>query len=357
MPNPRHALPVTFLTALIGGVVFKLLHIPVPWLLGPMLAVLAGSSVRKNLFRWPGPIRNAGMIVVGYTIGLSMTSAALHEMVRQLPTMLLMTVLLLLFCAFMAFIVTRLSGNPYLTMLMGSIPGGLTQVITLAEETEGVNLTVVTVMQVVRLMMIVICVPVLVFSPLLGLPQHGGSAPEISHPGVTLGSGDIARLALFAGVCVVCAIVGNRIRFPTAYLLGPAIGTAVLQAVGFQGPPLPSIAINAAQFMIGTYVGLLLKPGELPRKLRLLTLALMSGLLLVLGALGLSLLLTRLEPVSMSTALLSLAPGGMDQMGVMAHEVNADLSMVAGYQLFRTFFIFFAVPPLFKLAIRLIRRK
>lgn len=356
MPNPRLALLLTFLTALIGGVVFKLLHIPVPWLLGPMLAVLAGSSVRKNLFRWPGPIRNAGMIVVGYTIGLSMTSAALHEMGQQLPTMLLMTVLLLLFCAIMAFIVTKLSGNPYLTMLMGSIPGGLTQVITLAEETEGVNLTVVTVMQVVRLMMIVICVPVLVFSPILGL-AHGGSAPEISHPGFNLGSGDIARLALFAGVCVVCALVGNRIRFPTAYLLGPAIGTAVLQASGVQGPPLPSIAINAAQFMIGTYVGLLLKPGELPRKFRLLTLALMSGLLLVLGALGLSLLLTRLEPVSMSTALLSLAPGGMDQMGVMAHEVNADLSMVAGYQLFRTFFIFFAVPPLFKFAIRIMRRK
>jgi uncharacterized membrane protein AbrB (regulator of aidB expression) len=53
-----------------------------------------------------------------------------------------------------------------------------------------------------------------------------------------------------------------------------------------------------------------------------------SGFILIAGALGLSLLLTKLQPVSQATALLSLAPGGMDQMGIIAHEVNADLSMV-----------------------------
>jgi hypothetical protein len=140
-------------------------------------------------------------------------------------------------------------------------------------------------------------------------------------------------------------------------LLGPAIGTAILQIIGMQGPSLPSLLINAAQMMIGTYVGLMLKPGQLSNKVRTIALAIGSGILLIIGALGLSLLLTQLQPVTASTALLSLAPGGMDQMGIMAHEIHADLSMVAGYQLFRTFFIFFAVPPLLRMLFKLTFRE
>ncbi|NRG45353.1 AbrB family transcriptional regulator, partial [Bacillus sp. CRN 9] len=49
-----------------------------------------------------------------------------------------------------------------------------------------------------------------------------------------------------------------------------------------------------------------------------------------------------------ATSFLSLSPGGMDQMAIIAHEVGADLSVITGYQLFRLFFIFFAVPPLLK---------
>lgn len=92
--------------------------------------------------------------------------------------------------------------------------------------------------------------------------------------------------------------------------------------------------------MIGVYVGLLLDPRKLNNKLLTLSLAVGSGAVLIAGAYGLSLLFAYLDSVSSATALLSLAPGGMDQMSLIAHEVGADLPTVAGYQLFRTFFIF-----------------
>jgi membrane AbrB-like protein len=348
---------ITVVTALIGGALFMLMHMPIPWLLGPMIAVLIGSSIWKRSYGWPGQARNTGMIIVGYTIGLSMTATALREMSQQLPTMLLMTVLLLLLCAGMAYLVSKLTRNDYLTVLMGSIPGGLTQVITLAQETKEVNITVVTVMQVIRLMTIIICVPLLIFSPFSGNHHADALTTQVISDIQTNGIRLFPNLLIFAAVCVVFALVGSKIRFPTAYLLGPAIGTAILQIIGLDGPPLPFILINAAQFMIGTYVGLLLKPGQLTQKLRTISLAIMSSILLVAGALGFGLILTKLQPVSMSTALLSLAPGGMDQMGIIAHEVNANLSMVSGYQLFRTFFIFFAVPPLLRLIINYGRRR
>ncbi|RNB84676.1 AbrB family transcriptional regulator [Brevibacillus fluminis] len=345
---------LTVVTAIAAGAIFNLLHAPIPWLLGPMLAVLIGSNVSKGRYEWPGYLRNAGMIVVGYTIGQSLTVAALQGMSQQLPYMLLMTTVLLLFCAGISLLIAKLSGTDYKTALLGSIPGGLTQVVTLAEETEGVNLTVVTVTQVIRLMIIIICVPLIVFHTPFG--QEGGVvAHEAAKQQAAAGSG--IEWLLFPIVCIVSAIVANKIKFPTAYLLGPAFGTAAVQMFSLQGPSLPPFAVDAAQLLIGTYVGLLLKPDMLAHKARTLGLAVGNGLLLVFGAWGLSILLTKLQPVSGATALLGLAPGGMDQMGIIAHEIHADLPLVAGYQLFRTFFILFIVPPLLRLLFQLVARK
>lgn len=350
--------------ALVGGILFKLLHIPIPWLLGPMIVTLIVSNTAKVKLVWPGKLRQAAMITVGYTIGLSLTGTALREMSLQLPSMLLMTALLLLFCAFIALVISRLSHTDYKSALLGSVPGGLSQVLLLAEETKGTNITLVTVTQVIRLMVIVICIPLLAHSPLISRYDAGSFATTTASVlGSTTPSSSVLwsslfpNIVLFAAVGVVCAMVGDKIKFPTAYLLGPAIGTAALQFAGIHGPELPSLFVNAAQLMIGVYVGLLLKPQQLERKLRTLLLAVASGVLMLLGALGLSVLLSKLQSVSEATAMLSLAPGGMDQMGIIAHAIHADLSMVAGYQLFRMFFIFFAVPPLIRLVFKMIDKR
>ncbi|MBW4080488.1 AbrB family transcriptional regulator [Paenibacillus sp. S150] len=351
-PRSSYSFPITLLTALAGGGAFMLLGLPLPWLLGPMIATLVASNLLKNYYAWPGQVRNAGMIIVGYTIGLSLTRSALKEMAHQLPSMVLMTTLLLLFCAGIAAIVSKISGSNYRTILLGSIPGGLTQMLMLAEETEDINITVVTVIQVVRLMMIIICVPLLIYSPLFGNLPGSESAGILAAGTASAWNALFPNIIYFAAACTVCGILGQKINFPTAYLLGPALITAILQLSGLQGPILPGAITSAAQLMIGVFVGLLLDPRKLNNKLLTLSLALGSGIVLIAGSYGLGLLFAYYEAVSGSTALLSLAPGGMDQMSLIAHEVGADLPTVAGYQLFRTFFIFFAVPPLYKLIFR-----
>lgn len=353
--NTAKQISLTLITAIIGGLLFTLVHIPVPWLLGPMIAVLVGTNILKRHYVWPSSIRNSGMMIVGYTIGLSMTSTALQNMALQLPSMLLMTLLLLLLCSGIAYVVSKFSDSDYSTSLLGSIPGGLTQVIMLAEETKGINLAVVTVTQISRLMIIIIAMPLLVMIPMFsqGEVEQTTAAVIPASASVSL----FPNLFIFAVVSIVFALAGAKIKFPTAYLLGPLIGTTILQLSGLQGPQLPSILISGAQLMIGTHVGLMLKTDQLQRKMRTISLAIGSGIMLVIGAVVLSMILTELHPISKATGLLSMAPGGMDQMGIIAHAIHANLSIVSGYQLFRTFFIFFAVPPLLKFIFKIIDRK
>ncbi|WP_373230999.1 AbrB family transcriptional regulator [Cohnella sp.] len=340
---------ITLLIALGFGCLFTFIHMPIPWLLGPMLGVCLFSRVMKSyVLYWPRYFQNAGLIIAGYAIGLTFTQETLTEIVHQLPSMVLMTLLLLLLCLLISYGVSKLAGTPYPTALTGSIPGGLTQMVVLAEETKGIDITIVTFLQVSRLMMIVIFVPLLIFSPLFG----GVHSEELSAliPSVSSSWGELfPSIIPYAIMCTGCALLGKKFHFPTTFLLAPLIAAALLHLSGLHGPVLPSSLMNAAQLMIGCYVGLLLKLENLPNKSRLVTLAIVSGAILVISSCGLSYLLAQLHPVSPATSLLSLAPGGMDQMGIIAHEINANVSIVTGYQLFRTFFIFFAVPPLLRL--------
>jgi membrane AbrB-like protein len=341
---------VTLVLALSGGAFFTVIHSPLPWLLGPMVFALLGARVLKKVKPlWPGYMRDTALIIIGYSIGLSFTKDTLREMGQQLPTMILMTVLLLLFSALIAFWISKLSGLPLPTVLMGSIPGGLSQMIILAEDTKGIDLTVMTFLQASRLIMIIFCVPLLIFSPLFG-----GTRSEVAGTKVVTAhwGGLFPNILLFAVVCVVFALLAKKIRFPSAYLLGPMIATAVLHLSGVFGPALPSGLLDVSQLLIGTYVGLLLRPETLTNKFRIISLAIISGAVLILGSMGLSVMLSRLHGVTAATAFLSMVPGGMDQMGIMAKEIHADIAIVSCYQLFRTWFIYFAVPPLLKLAFK-----
>src|SRR5699024_12124698 len=80
-------------------------------------------------------------------------------------------------------------------------------------------------------------------------------------------------------------------------LLGPMLGTILLQLAGINGPELPNFLTNSAQLLIGIHVGLMLNIADVPNKLRTITLAFLSGILLVTGSIFLSFLLTYLQPL------------------------------------------------------------
>ncbi|MFC4307085.1 AbrB family transcriptional regulator [Cohnella boryungensis] len=346
-----------FVVALASGALFSWMGLPIPWLLGPMIGACLVSKMLKSVkLAWPTPFRDTGLIIVGYTIALSFTGRTLRDFAAQLPSMLLLTLLLFLLSVLIAYAISRWTGIPFPTALSGSIPGGLTQMIALAEETRGIDVTVVAFLQVSRLMMIVSVVPLLIFSPITGA-SHPVEA-ILPSAGLAGWPGLFPEILPYAFVCVAAALIGRRFRFPTAFLLAPLLAAASLKLAGLPAPPLPGSMVGAAQLLIGCHIGLMLRTERLPNKLRIVTLSIAGGTVLIAGACGLGYLMTKLHSVSAATALLSLSPGGMDQMGIIAHEIDADVATVTGYQLFRTFFIFFAVPPLLRILFsRLSRRR
>ncbi|WP_430110881.1 AbrB family transcriptional regulator [Paenibacillus sp. B1-33] len=120
-------------------------------------------------------------------------------------------------------------------------------------------------------MTIITATPLLLLNPLFG--NMSGSTThslETSQQVATAAytSEMLLKLILFAAISIACARIGTKIKLPTAYLLGPATGIALVQRFGVDGVPLPPSVIHMAQLLIGTYVGMTLKPGQMTNKLR-----------------------------------------------------------------------------------------
>jgi membrane AbrB-like protein len=337
----------TVLIALMGGSLFYYLHTPLPWMLGALAAVLMWSWLGKRKIRWPVHFANIGQVIIGYTIGRTFTQDTCQQILNQLPTMLLVTVVTVLFSLMMGYVTHKKTGITMETGLIGSIPGGLTQVAVLCREVPGTDITVVTLMQTARLLSVVFVVP---FLAVHGL-GYGDAVPIIQPTtveAVVASYLPISQILLVASLVILSAMLAWKLRMPTPFLLGAVIGTAVISLYGLPVPNIPQIYLDGAQLCIGAYTGARIQLKNLQNWRKVLPYTMLGVIGLLLCSLGIGFVLMHFTHISLVTAFLSTAPGGMAEMGLTAMLLNADLSVIIAFQLFRLLFILMVLPPILK---------
>ncbi|WP_079910113.1 AbrB family transcriptional regulator [Paenibacillus sp. 32352] len=346
----------TLLVTFIGGLLFTLLHVPLSWMLGPLTAVLLWTAFTRRRMTWPAGLRNAGLAVLGYGMGLTFTLESAKQISSQLPTMLMATALTIAFSLAAAYITSRHTGISMASSAIGSIPGGLSQMVVLSEEIDGAETTVVAFMQTIRLLTVIFTVPFLAVHGLAdgiqsdaasGLSRQGGGNSGIIDSLLHWMQDAAARpmwFVLVVAVVAASAWLALKLKFPTPFFLGPIIAAGILTVTGYDLPHLPSLFTLLAQWSLGIYMGLGIKLSSLSNWRKLLPYSIAGSIAVVAFSLGLSYALSLVHPISVITGFLSTSPGGMTEMGVTASLIGADVSMVVAYQMFRILFILFIVP-------------
>ncbi|MUV36859.1 hypothetical protein JNUCC1_00663 [Lentibacillus sp. JNUCC-1] len=336
----------TLVVALVGVAVFTWVNIPLPWLIGSLTATAVWHVTTQRKLFWPVKFRVIAMMLLGYLTGSSFTEEAFLEMRDHIPSMIVITIVTVAFSLLLGWMFSRLTGLDLTSCLMGSVPGGLSQIMLLLDEIKSVNPTIIMFLQSMRVMMIVIIVPIITVF-MFGADTN--TATPDNTASATLWS-DMPWFAfiVYPAMMIVAAWLLNRLRVPTSILLGPMILTIILTLGGYPTPALPGSLVNLAQLFIGVHIGLEMQPRHLPNWKRTSAYTALTVGVLVLFGIGIGYGLTFFYDIGYPTALLSTAPGGMVEMGITAIAVGGDLSVVTSYQLFRLLSIMLVIPFFFK---------
>lgn len=329
-----------FIAACLAGYVLNLVHMPLPWTLGPLAVSAFWTLYIKTPVYWPRKLRNCGLVLLGYVMGSPFTPAVGQQMLGQLPIMLLATVMTVVLCLAMGYITGRYSGIGLANSLIGSLPGGLHQMSVICENTRETNASVVILMQTIRIIAVVIVVP---FLTLHGLAE---SVQQVSTGVHALTLDELPRLALFGIVIFLLIKLQKRLRVPNPYLIAPLIGTAAFVLSGITAPVLPFFLIAGAQVFVGIRMGIDVASARADNWQKIVLCNAVSIVLVIIILLAASYLFSSVYPISPVTAFISVAPGGMSEMALTAMMVKADLPTVVSYQLFRLFFIILVCIPL-----------
>ena len=325
---------LTYAIAACGVAVFHLLHLPLPWLIGPivacLVAALAGVPMKGNAL-----VNDAMRTVLGIAVGATFTVAILVSMQGMWPTLLLIPVMVAVIGAIGVPYFQRIWGFDFPTSYYSAMPGGLQDMLAFGEEAGG-DVRALSLIHATRVMVIVVALPFIL--------QAWWDVDLSSPPGEPAASIAPSQLLLM----VFCGIAGWRIAKAVgmfgASILGPLILAAILALLGILEHRPPAEAIWMAQFFIGMTVGAKYAGVTFEEVRRDVAAAIGFCLILIVltFVFAEAIHLAGLAP-PMET-LLAFAPGGQAEMTVLALIVGADMAFVIAHHVLRIFIVILGAP-------------
>jgi membrane AbrB-like protein len=321
-----------------GGAIFAALHLPLPWLIGALVAVAAArlSGLPAEASRHA---RNYCFVVVGVALGLYFTPATAALMLANLPLLVTAAGSTLAVGGTLAWLLARLGRVDMATAWFASIPGGAADMAMLAEAYGGHGAPV-AVAQLLRVCGVVILMP----NIMAALGMHG------DHPAIATALP--FWLPGFLGLYVLGlagALLLNRLGLKAGWMLGPLAVSAVLTACGVTLSGVPGWMSAVAQVALGAQLGAAFDRGMLARVRRFTPAALLHVALLMLGCAAVAAGLSFLTGRPLGAMLLGTAPGGVAEMSLTAKTLGLEVALVVTLQVFRIFLVALLTPPVFRL--------
>lgn len=338
-PYRRFGLALTL--GVLGGWLFVQARLPLPWMLGSMVACTGAALLRLPVAA-PPIIRPPMTAVIGVMLGANFKP----EVIAQLPNWLPTIAGLVLFmaagglCCVVYF--RRVAGFDPVTAFFAGMPGGLVEMVTVGEE-KGGDARIIALIHSARILLVVMTLPFIV-QWIEGVALGGArvAGPSIVQTPVHAG------LALL-GCGVAGVFAGRWLRLPAKHLLGPMLASAVVHLLGWSDSVPPFEVVNAAQLVLGVTIGCRFIGTPPQVILRVLGLAVGSTVLLLSLTLVFSWLVALLSVHRQVPLILAYSPGGLAEMSLIALALHTEVAFVAGHHIIRVVLVMVGAGPLFGL--------
>lgn len=330
----------------LGGALFFWLKLPLAWMLGSMVFVsaVAMAGLGPQLDR---RLRSVMVSILGVFLGSAFSPAVVDQIAQWAVAVAILAGFVVVGSSLCYVFLRKVGGFDPITAYFSSTPGGLGEMVLSSEEMGG-DSRKVSLVHTVRVISIILVIPFW-FRLVVG-----ADVPSImpEKPGVDAHTLDWLIL-------IGCAAVGwplaSLCRIPAAALVGPMLVSAGVHLAGLTAVTPPPVPVAAAQLVLGAAVGSRFAGTPLTTIWRVSRLALGTTFLL----LGLAVLTTFLfaEAVGIrpEAMILTLSPGGLAEMSLIALALGIDTAFVSTMHICRIMMIVILGPTLFRLGARRMR--
>ncbi len=342
----RHApralrVALTLLLALAAGLAAQALHVPLPWMIGPLLAT-AGCGLAGLPLAASATLRNGGLWMIGVALGLYFTPAVAGVLLQMAPAIAVGVLWALLMGHVFYRWLLRIDGSDRATAYFAAAIGGASEMALLAERHHG-RVDRVAAAHSLRVLMVVVLIPV-------GYQLAGIHGADVALPAVLeVRPGGLALLLAASGAGMVLLW---RLGAPNPWVLGALLVTLVLTASGVQLSALPRAASNAGQLFIGVALGTRFTPDFARSAPRWLASVALGTLAMIVASAGFAWLLARAAGLHPATVLLGTSPGGIAEMCITAKVLQLGVPVVTAFHVARYLAVLTLTAPLYRWTLR-----
>ncbi len=346
-PFRRFGLALAMGTA--GGIGFYLLGIPLAFMLGSMtacmIAAMAGLPVRA-----PMAVRPPMTATIGTMIGASVSPAAL----AYLPSLGWSMAVLLVYATVAGGLCTlyfyRVVGFDLRTAYFSGMPGGLVDMVTLADE-YGAEPHKVAIVHTLRIMIVVFTVPITV------LTLTGASRVSGFNTAITLADVDAEFLFWFPFSALLGIALGVWLKLPARFMVGPMLVSATVHATELTSYKLPFELVVMAQIVLGATIGcrfVAISPREIAS---VAVAAVGSTTVMLASAAFFAFIVTEITGRNFLTIFLGYAPGGLAEIGLLALALQIETTVITAHHIARLIAVGFGAQFVFAYVRRRERRR
>ncbi len=346
----RKGLWLSLFFGALGVWLAPLLGVPGGAFTGAMLATGAANLVLGNLQDAPRWMQLLARVILGLSIGVSVTEETIQAIARSFLPVVIMIVAVTLLGLIAAWAISRYTSMRLPTALCGAAPGALPAMVALSEDLGG-EAPVVATMHLIRLVSILLIVPTLA-SVAFAAPAAEVAAPVTAGPSTAMPFAPIVTILILVALGTIAGQFGRMVKMPAGDLLAPMLLAAVINPAWLHIQTFPPELRLYSNWIIGLGVGASITLGVL-RQFKPFALAgtLMTAFLIING-LALGWLLSMLTEIDLLTAILGCSPGGATALIILSAELGADAQLVAAMHVTRMIILMVLLPVLIKGAAR-----
>jgi uncharacterized protein len=303
-------------------------HVPLAWVLGPLIATAFASIAGFPVFA-PVLGRRLGQAIVGTSVGLNITAAAVGVLLMWAPWMIVTALVAILLSAALSVPMSMISRIDHKTAFFSLTPGGLSEMANIGVSV-GAEPEPIAISQALRVALLVCLMPPLIIA--LGI--DGGLSDQAAQ--IRLSWFEIAA-ALLAGLAGVA--VTRLLRFNNPWTVGAILGTGIVAATGLLTGRIPGLLFSIGQFLIGITIGARFRRESLIRLPRIFVVSSMFTILLAVLLFAYAGAVSSVTGIDLASVALGASPGGMAEMALTAQVLHLNVALVIAFHVIRAFFV------------------